>query len=141
MAGSMRPWQAPQLTSLTRLPMHAVRHPARLVLAGTWSFQLLPRPEAELSGNWRSIEVPGCWTMQATADLPHYTNVVMPFPNLPPQPPSDNPTGVYQRRFEVPPDFSDGRVVLHVGAAESGLIVSVHDQDVGISKDSHLAAG
>src|SRR4029079_19186091 len=32
------------------------------------------------------------------------------------------------------------RVVLHVGAAESVLIVTVNGEDVGLSKDSHLAA-
>ena len=31
-------------------------------------------------------------------------------------------------------------MVLHVGAAESVLLVEVNGQDVGISKDSHLAA-
>ena len=137
---SCAPWTAPELTALNRLPMHALRHQARLVLDGTWRFQLLPRPDAELSADWRSIEVPGCWTMQATSDLPHYTNVQMPFPDLPPQPPSENPTGVYQRSFDVPADFSDRRIVLHVGAAESVLIVSVNDREVGVSKDSHLAA-
>ena len=74
-------------------------------------------------------------------DLPHYTNVQMPFPGKPPQLPEVNPTGVYERDFELPAGWvAERRVVLHVGAAESVLIASVNGQQVGISKDSHLAA-
>ena len=78
--------------------------------------------------------------MQDTWDRPIYTNVQMPFPNRPPETPEENPTGVYERTFEVPAGWAGRRVVLHVGAAESVLLVEVNGQDVGISKDSHLAA-
>ena len=57
-----------------------------------------------------------------------------------PRSPEENPTGVYERSFEVPAGWAGKRVVLHVGAAESVLLVEVNGQDVGISKDSHLAA-
>jgi beta-galactosidase len=74
-------------------------------------------------------------------DLPHYTNVQMPFPGSPPEPPAVNPTGVYEREVELAPAWLKGRrVILHVGAAESVLIVSVNGAEVGVSKDSHLAA-
>ena len=43
----LRPWAAPELPALNRLPMHAVRHPDRLSLDGTWRFQLLGSPEDE----------------------------------------------------------------------------------------------
>jgi beta-galactosidase len=136
-----RPWADPELTSRGRLPMHAVPHDDRLGLDGRWQFQLLHRPDERVSPDaWREIEVPGCWTMQDTWDRPIYTNVQMPFPNRPPEPPADNPTGVYERSFELPAAWVDRRVVLHVGAAESVLLVAVNGQDVGISKDSHLAA-
>ena len=61
--------------------------------------------------------------MAGTWDLPHYTNVQMPFAGLPPEIPEANPTGVYERDFEVPADWAGRRVVLHVGAAESVLLV------------------
>src|SRR5919202_4381485 len=139
---TIAPWTQPELTALGRLPMHSLPLPAdRLSLDGVWRFQLLPRADAQPGGDWRDLRVPGCWTMQATAnDLPRYTNVVMPFTDLPPVPPRDNPTGVYTRTFEAPSSWAGRRVVLHVGAAESVLIVSMNDRDVGISKDSHLAA-
>ena len=96
------PWADPELTSRGRLPMHAVPHPDRLILDGTWRFQLLHRPGDARGEDWRTIEVPGCWTMQDTWDKPHYTNVQMPWPQRPPEVPSENPTGVYERTFTVP---------------------------------------
>jgi beta-galactosidase len=78
--------------------------------------------------------------MQETWDRPHYTNVQMPFPERPPEVPAANPTGVYERSVIIPGAWAGRRVVLHVGAAESVLIVSLDGVEIGISKDSHLAA-
>ena len=143
-----RPWTAPELTSENRLPMHSVPHTDRIVLDGRWRFQLLHTPEEELDANWSEADVPGCWTMSGSDDplrgffdLPHYTNVQMQFPGDPPHRPDVNPTGIYERDFDVPATWSaERRVVLHVGAAESVLIATVNGHEVGISKDSHLAA-
>ena len=135
-----RPWDAPELTGLHRLPMHAVPHADRLDLDGRWRFQLLRRPDAAVGPDWRELQVPGAWTMQDSGDLPHYTNVQMPFPDLPPTVPDENPTGIHERTFELPERWRGRRIVLHVGAAESLLVVSVNGRDVGLSKDSHLAA-
>ena len=134
------PWAEPELTALRRLPMHSVPHRDRLELDGTWRFQLLRRPDAEPSGDWVEAQVPGLWTMAGFDDKPQYTNVQMPFDGLPPEIPEDNPTGVYERTFEVPGKWAGRRIVLHVGAAESVLIVSLNGAQVGVSKDSHLAA-
>jgi beta-galactosidase len=134
-------WRSPELTAIGRLPMHGVPHPDRHVLDGRWRFQLLPAPDAEPDEDgWREIDVPGMWTMQGTGDLPHYTNVQMPWPHQPPDVPEANPTGLYTRGFEIPAGWAGRRVVLHVGAAESVLIVTVNGRDVGMSKDAHLAA-
>jgi beta-galactosidase len=121
--------------------MHSVPHLDRILLDGRWRFQLLHTPEEEPAASWGEAEVPGCWTMQGTFDLPHYTNVQMPFPGNSPELPDVNPTGVYERDFDLPAEWITGRrVVLHVGAAESVLIVRVNAREVGIGKDSHLAA-
>ena len=120
--------------------MHSVFHADRVDLDGRWRFQLLPAPDAEPAAGWGEIDVPGCWTMQGWGDLPHYTNVVMPFPGLPPAIPPANPTGLYEREVEVPAGWAGRRIVLHVGAAESVLVARVNGREVGISKDSHLAA-
>src|SRR6476646_10975236 len=97
-----QPWADPALTSSGRLPMHAVPHDDRLPLDGGWRFQLLHRPDEAPGEAWGNADVPGCWTMQDTWDRPIYTNVQMPFPNRPPETPEENPTGVYERSFEVP---------------------------------------
>jgi beta-galactosidase len=47
---------------------------------------------------------------------------------------------VYDRTVDIPASWSGRRIVLHVGAAESVLIVQLDGRDVGVSKDSHLAA-
>ncbi len=133
-------WEAPELTALHRLPMHSVPHGDRLDLDGRWRFQLLTRADAEPTDRWGEIVVPGAWTMQGAGDHPHYTNVVMPFDRQPPTVPAEDPTGLYERSFELPDAWRDRRVILHVGAAESVLIVTLNDREVGLSKDSHLAA-
>ena len=78
--------------------------------------------------------------MSGTWDRPHYTNVQMPFPGDPPETPALNPTGVYERDIEVPEAWAGRRIVLHVGAAESVLIVSLDGIEIGVGKDSHLAS-
>lgn len=134
------PWADPAIVARGRLPMHAVPHRDRLPLDGTWRFQLLHHPGDPLEERWAEATVPGCWTMQDTWDRPIYTNIQMPFPGLPGEPPEENPTGVYERTFELPEAWAERRVVLHVGAAESVLLVEVNGRQVGLSKDSHLAA-
>lgn len=134
-------WEMPELTSLGRLPMHAVPHHDRVPLDGEWSFQLLGSPDAPAADTaWRPIEVPGCWTMQDVGDRPQYTNIAMPYDGVPPLVPAANPTGLYRRTVDVPAAWTGKRVVLHVGAAESALLVTVDGAVVGVSKDSHLAA-
>ncbi|RZS86849.1 beta-galactosidase [Motilibacter rhizosphaerae] len=152
-----RPWDDPALVSRGRLPMSALRHRAtdvgmeRLELDGTWAFELFATPEAAFAlphdvSPASELQVPGAWTLQDFDDVrsvdarPHYTNVQMPWPDLPPHPPAANPTGVHQRTFVVPDEWEGRRIVLHVGAAESVLVASVNGVEVGVSKDSHLAA-
>ncbi|MFI2347778.1 glycoside hydrolase family 2 TIM barrel-domain containing protein [Streptomyces sp. NPDC019443] len=139
----VRPWEAPEITSWRRLPMHAVdRRPGSLSLDGEWRFQLLPAPDAPLTDSWSRLEVPGAWTMQdaGAPDLPHYTNVTMPWAHHPPASPTANPTGVHEREADIPAEWAGRRIVLQVGAAESVLIVEVDGQAVGVGKDSHLAS-
>lgn len=123
-----------------------------LDLDGSWDFLWYPSPQ-HIPANWYvppnqqgeterwgSIQVPGSWSLQGY-DKPHYTNVIMPFGNVPPTAPAThNPTGLYRRSFELPSSWEQRRVVLHVGSAESFLAVYVNGQEVGFSKDSHLPA-
>jgi beta-galactosidase len=128
------------LHALNRLPMGSIRRPPEVPLDGDWDFQLLPTPDAPLGEHWSTAAVPGLWTMGGLSDGPHYTNVAMPFDEVPPAVPASNPTGVYRRRFDAPSLPGSRRLVLHVGAAEGHLRVRVNGVDIGTSTDSHLAA-
>ncbi len=133
------PCDATGFSAPGRLPMRALRREPETPLDGAWEFQLLPAPAAPLGDVWRTVLVPSLWTMTEDADRPHYTNVPMPFDEVPPQVPADNPTGVYRRTVELAP-VAGRRTVLHVGAAEGLLRVFVNGRPVGVSTDSHLAA-
>ncbi len=130
-----RPWERPELTSQGRVAPSATLRRPTAPLNGRWDFQLLPHPEAPL-GEWSSIEVPGLWTMQGFAP-PAYTNVQMPFDEKPPNVPSENPTGIFRRRFARP---EGERVVLHFGGSEGALFVELNGEPVGIHKDARTPA-
>ncbi|HEX7526846.1 MAG TPA: glycoside hydrolase family 2 TIM barrel-domain containing protein, partial [Gaiellaceae bacterium] len=145
--GGQPTWMLPELASLNRLPPSATlrRRPARVRdLDGPWEFRLAGRPEdapraLTATRGWHEVEVPGLWTMQGFG-RPHYTNVVMPFPDLPPTVPEQNETGIYRRAFTVPRGWRSRPVVLEFGAAEGALYVLVNGAPVGIAKDSRTPA-
>ncbi len=146
--GTLRPWAHPEQLSLHRLPMHVplpLGDDARISLDGQWQFELFDTPEsvpeAAVLGPTpagRSVTVPGNWTLQDTGDLPHYTNVQMPFPGPPPALPTRNPTGVYRRTFTIGRGWKSHRVWLHVGGAESVHAIYLNDRFVGYGTDSRL---
>ena len=137
-------WMSPETTSVNRLPMLNIEHFEQISLDGTWRFQLLHSPTEKLGKRWASIPVPGLWTMQEPSevffDKPIYTNTQMPFEELPPFVPAENPTGVYERDFEIPKSWNGKRIVLQVGGYESVALVHINGQEVGLTKDSRLAA-
>jgi beta-galactosidase len=145
--GGRPSWEAPELTSLNRLPPHATLARADETcrsLDGQWELKLVDRPaeaRAALASarGWQTVEVPGLWTMQGLGS-PQYTNVVMPFETRPPHVPEHNPTGVYRRAFSVPRGWRRRRVVLHFGGVEGALHVLVNGSPVGISKDARTPA-
>jgi beta-galactosidase len=164
--GSSHPWLDPEVVSLNRLAMRtplvaydtveASRTADRTAspwwhsLDGHWRFSLHRSPDAvpaEAVGivgddaNWRKVDVPGNWTLQNTGDLPHYTNIQMPWPGYRPgDVPDNNPTGVYRTRFRVPKTWAGRRVVIHLGGAESVHAVYCNGELVGYGTDSRLAS-
>lgn len=162
----MKPyWQNPEIQQLNRLPSRSPLYPfsdeqAALSdaaqgpelrekpqtdwyqsLDGSWDFYLLGTPEEPLPAPdaWKPIQVPGTWTLQGY-DKPHYTNVQMPWSPVPPYVPEQNPTGLYKKTLSVPAAWKGRRVVLHVGSAESCLLVYVNGELCGVSKDTRLPA-
>ncbi len=121
-----------------------IEHFEQISLDGTWRFQLLHSPTERIGKRWESIPVPGLWTMQEPSevffDKPIYTNVQMPFEEQPPFVPAENPTGVYERDFDVPKSWNGKRIVLQLGGYESVALVYINGQEVGLTKDSRLAA-
>jgi beta-galactosidase len=161
--GVVRPWADPHVVSLGRRSMRpptvagsssasarsGERSQWRRSLDGTWAFRLFDHPDrvpatavtASPSGAaWTRVRVPGNWTLQGVGDLPHYTNVRMPFPGPPPALPERNPTGVYRREFSVPKRWLDRQVIVHIGGAESVHVVYVNGEFVGYGTDSRLAS-
>ncbi|MFZ8969059.1 MAG: sugar-binding domain-containing protein, partial [Ilumatobacteraceae bacterium] len=147
--GSLRPWADPTITDLHRLAMHVpLNSGRRRSLGGTWRLEMFNNPDvvpaAALTGTRRravDVTVPGNWTMQdlgGFVDLPHYTNVQMPFEGAPPAVPGRNPTGVYRRDITVPVTWRRQRVLLCIGGAESAHAVYVNGAFVGYGTDSRL---
>jgi beta-galactosidase len=114
------------------------------LLDGPWEFKLAPRPEAASRAlaakrGWAEVDVPGLWTMQGFG-TPWYTNVVMPFPNRPPDVPDENETGIYRRAFTVPRGWRSRPVVLEFAGSDGMLCVLVNGEPVGIGKDARTPA-
>jgi beta-galactosidase len=164
--GTTRPWIDPTVTELGRLEMRTplVAHPgdggtARPLresspwwrsLDGVWKFCRYASPDEvpasavavrQPSGSsWRDMPVPSNWTLQGTVDVPHYTNIQMPFEGLAPELPVVNPTGVYRRTFSVDSSWAGRQIVLHLGGAESVHVVYLNGRFIGYGTDSRLAS-
>lgn len=163
--GLVKLWEIPELTSLNKRPARATfdsypdprralagnrkKSPWFIPLDGTWDFRFFESPSEAMtfagqhfgkaSARWDKIPVPANWQMHGY-HFPHYTNVNMPFREMPPFTPEINPTGVYRRSFSVPAGWTGQRIVLHFGSADSVLAVYLDGTPVGLSKDSRLPA-
>lgn len=156
-------WQSPECVSLNRLPARANlfnfpdEESARQIgkdfspylkkLNGTWKFHYTTCPEklendcidpATDDNNWDDILVPGCFNMQGY-DKPHYTNSQMPWDNLPPNVPEENPTGVYRRIFEIDAGWKKRKTILHFDGVESVFWAYVNGHEVGYAKDTRTS--
>lgn len=157
-------WQSPETIGINRLAPRSTLYPYPdeasaaenkknespyyKLLNGSWRFSLINHPDNAPEGfeqpgfsdaAWNNIAVPSNWTMQGY-DKPHYTNVQMPWKNLPPTVPEDNPTGLYRMEFEVPANWLDRRTVIHFGGVESAFFVYLNGIEIGFSKGSRTPA-
>ncbi|MBW3694259.1 beta-galactosidase [Vibrio sp. T187] len=117
-------------------------------LNGDWKFKLFDKPEVvdesavESKFNdrdWDSISVPSNWQLQGY-DKAIYTNVKYPFADTPPVVPSDNPTGLYRLRFDLPNHFENKQHILTFDGVNSAFHLWCNGVWVGYSQDSRLAA-
>jgi beta-galactosidase len=162
-AFGVRSWVAPTITGVGRLDARTplvslgsangsadgTGSPWLRSLDGTWQFAFLDRPESVTADHtsgaltaaqeWAPITVPGTWNTQGYGE-PHYTNVVMPFPNDPPEVPTENPTGVYRTTFRLDGSWSDRRTILRLGGTDSVHYVFVNGRAIGMGKDTRVTS-
>ena len=137
-----------------------------LSLDGRWRFRLLPAAPGTLGGRgvlpageaddaiaapeyddstWDTLELPCHWVLRGDGRYGHpiYTNVQLPFPQDPPYPPDDNPTGDHRRTFVLPEGWTDRgnveAVVLRFDGVESRYRVWVNGVPIGVGSGSRLA--
>src|SRR5690625_3555378 len=134
----MTPIDTSGLIHAFRLPISTIHREFDVALDGKWQFALVQSENEIAEARWSDTQVPSLWTMSHDSDKPNYTTVPMPFDEVPPEVPADNPMGVYRRRVTI--NKSERRVILHVGAAEGHLRVYINGAFAGTSSDSHLAA-
>ncbi|MDR1764306.1 MAG: DUF4981 domain-containing protein [Dysgonamonadaceae bacterium] len=116
-------------------------------LNGIWKFYFvdaykkLPEnitdPSVPTAG-WKDIKVPGNWELQGFGEA-FYVNQPYEFATWNPQPPTlpeENPVGVYRRDFDIPADWLDRDIFLHLAGAKSGVYVYINGQEAGYSEDS-----
>lgn len=117
------------------------------LLNGTWKFYFadayykLPNqitdPELDAT-NWGNIRVPGNWELQGYGEA-FYVNQPYEFATWNPTPPllpEENPVGVYRRDIEIPSEWLNRDVYLHLAGAKSGVYVYINGEEVGYSEDS-----
>ena len=159
--GELAPWADPQIVSLHRRSMSshitayrdmkaaraAIRSksPWHKSLNGTWKIKryedVLQVPASAItadSSRWANISIPGNWTLAGLGDLPHYTNVTMPWKGRPPSLPPTVATAVHRTTVVVPTTWLKRRTIIHVGGAESVHMVYVNGEFAGYGTDSRL---
>lgn len=122
--------------------VQGVREESRrfLSLNGLWDFAYYDCPqdyaaEPLFPQNYASIPVPSVWQMHGY-DKHQYTNTRYPFPYDPPYVPTQNPCGVYRRRF--PLEKAEGRrYYLNFEGVDSCYYVYVNGTFTGFSQVSH----
>lgn len=118
-----------------------------LSLNGIWKFffvdsqKQLPSDITDASidiSSWNEIKVPGNWEVQGYGTA-IYTNTHYEFKPLNPEPPflpEETPVGVYRRDIEIPENWAERNIYLHIAGAKSGVYVYLNGQEVGYSEDS-----
>lgn len=116
------------------------------LLNGVWKFYYTDSQstladgieEINKSVQWQDIKVPGNWETQGFG-VPIYVNQFYEFQPRNPRPPllpDETPVGIYKRDIEIPADWIDRNIFLHIAGAKSGVYVYLNGKEVGYSEDS-----
>lgn len=161
-------WQNPEVVNVNKLPARTTSisyptetlaidanrdaSPRKKTLNGPWKFSFYSAP-SKVPANfyspnfpikgWKDLPVPSNWELHGYGKpwqrLIHqiWEHKGVKQPNIP----ADyNPTGLYRKTIDLPRDWKDMQVTLHVGAASSALSVWVNGEYVGYSEDNRLPA-
>ena len=159
----------PQVVSINKLPARATYFPFESIdlalngqmeassrfisLNGDWFFKWSKTPEKRPKNfykneynldSWNKIPVPSNWQLHGYG-IPIYTNIKYPFsfydePNPPDIPDGYNPVGSYKRTFNIPNEWNEKKVYIHLGAVKSAFYIWVNGVKVGYSQGSKLPA-
>lgn len=118
---------------------------SKISLNGDWNFKYLEAPELSPEGfmnagageRWDRIDVPSVWQLRGY-DKMHYTDVLYLFPLNPPFVPTENPTGIYKKTFDLAAEWMKGDTILKFHGVDSAFDVWVNGTHVGYSKVSRL---
>ncbi|WP_312855470.1 glycoside hydrolase family 2 TIM barrel-domain containing protein [Litoribacterium kuwaitense] len=111
-------------------------------LNGMWDFLFLQAPEYSPESfekkeadttEWDQIQVPSNWQMEGYGDM-HYSDLWYNFPIRPPYVPSENPTGIYKRKFLIDQSWFDKEIIIRFHGVDSAFHVWVNGEEVGYSK-------
>lgn len=117
-------------------------------LNGMWDFLFLNAPEYSPADfekedadctNWDQIQVPSNWQMEGYGDM-HYSDLWYNFPIRPPYVPSENPTGIYKRKFTLSDDWLKETAILRFHGVDSAFHVWVNGKEVGYSKGARITS-
>jgi evolved beta-galactosidase subunit alpha len=115
-------------------------------LNGIWSFLFLEAPEYSPENfykedfnteGWNKITVPGNWQLQGYGKM-HYSDLWYNFPINPPYVPTENPTGIYKRKFSLDESWLGKRIVLKFNGIDSAYNLWINGQEVGYSKGARI---
>lgn len=117
-------------------------------LNGTWKFTFLEAPEYMPDGfykddldinGWDYITVPGNWQLQGYGKM-HYSDLWYNFPIIPPRVPTDNPTGIYRREFELNRSLEGEQLIIRFNGVDSAYELYVNGEFAGYSKGARIQA-
>ncbi len=158
-------WENPEIFAINKQAAHASFYPYEsqalakkgdinasefhLSLNGNWQFNWVKKPadrpqdfwkkDFDVS-NWGTIEVPGNWERQGYGTQ-YYINKQYIFPaNQPFIAHEHNPVGSYVKEFELPKNWQNRQVFIHLGAVNSAFYIWVNGEKVGYSQGSKLPA-
>lgn len=160
----LKVWEDISITDINRLPARASfnSYPSKedsllgelaythnyKSLNGHWSFLFLEAPAYSPENfeqanfdvhNWDRITVPSNWQIEGYGNM-HYSDLWYNFPIRPPFVPSQNPTGIYKRKFIVGEEWLEDEVILRFHGVDSAFHLWINGREVGYSKGARMTS-